>query len=284
MQKRVVDRIEKYRSAGFQSVSSLNDTLQSIDINIVELCNRTCAFCPRGNGTYKNQNKHMSLDMFGMICEQLQHMQYKNNLTLAGFSEPLLHNNFIELLHVVGHYNLKLNRFEIITNGDFLTHQLIDQIQKTEITSICVSMYDGQEQEKKLISMFEQCGFDRYILRRCYVDNMFINNRAGSVSEQISPPSMDDINRPCYIPFYKLVIDYNGNYMLCTQDWQKQATTNNINVRDMSIEKYWMSDIIQQYRQVLSVNRCIKPCEMCNIKGNVHGKESFDYLINNISH
>ena len=42
-----------------------------VDINPVELCNRTCFFCPRGHD-YPNTNEHMDISVSIKIAEELK--------------------------------------------------------------------------------------------------------------------------------------------------------------------------------------------------------------------
>ena len=44
-----------------------------IDINITDLCNRTCSFCPRSDASiYPNNNQNMTLEMFDLIMDQIE--------------------------------------------------------------------------------------------------------------------------------------------------------------------------------------------------------------------
>jgi len=45
-----------------------------IELNLTELCNMTCTFCPR-SADYPNLNLHMSLDTIDTIATQLNDYQ-----------------------------------------------------------------------------------------------------------------------------------------------------------------------------------------------------------------
>jgi len=86
-----------------------------------------------------------------------------------------------------------------------------------------------------------------------------------------------NISRPCYIPFYKIFVDWNGDYLLCQQDWGK--TTNVYNIKNTPVIDYWLSKLTE-YRTNLSMgNRIQNPCDKCDIDGTVYGKSSFDLFV-----
>ena len=89
----------------------------------------------------------------------------------------------------------------------------------------------------------------------------------------------NSIDRPCYIPFYKLFIDWNGNYLLCEQDWAK--VTNQHNIHTTSIRDFWISKLKSYRDNLINGNRHLQsPCNACDINGTVNGKESFEIFKN----
>ena len=85
-----------------------------IELNINELCNRTCEFCPRYDPkVYPNQNLHMKADTAELLIEQTR--DFVNRYTITGRGEPLLCKNIYEILSVFRIHNVP---FHITTNGD----------------------------------------------------------------------------------------------------------------------------------------------------------------------
>ena len=61
-----------------------------IDFNITDLCNRTCAFCPRGNAEiYPNNNENMSLELFDQAMQQIDDERFNGTVMLAGRGEKV---------------------------------------------------------------------------------------------------------------------------------------------------------------------------------------------------
>ena len=96
-----------------------------IDINVTELCNRTCIFCPRANKDfYPNQNLHISLDLVRKMADELAALNYEGAIVLCGFGEPLLHPEIEEVISILS----KVSRVEIVTNGDKINRKDISKL------------------------------------------------------------------------------------------------------------------------------------------------------------
>ena len=258
----------------------INSTLNRISINPTELCNRTCPFCPRGDSkVYPNRNLHMSSVVAKKIGQDAKDISFTGELSIAGYGEPLLHNNLPEIVkHMTNDNDFK--DVQIITNGDFLTHDTMKQLISAGVTRFVVSLYDGSHQREKIMNIAPedvQIIFrDRYYslgLSNKY-GNPELNNRCGLVNDM---KIVETINKPCYIPFNKCMIDWNGDVLLCDPDWSRDAVFGNI--IESSIQDLWMSDKMKEYRvSLMNSKRCLSPCDKCDVSGDVYGKESFDIL------
>lgn len=276
------DEIHRYRSDHETPVNQLTDALQSVEINPVELCNRKCIFCPRGH-EYKNQALFMDIKTANAIGDKLQSIKYTKGISFCGFGEPLMHHSIINLVRTIKSYLPSLSRYDIITNGDFLSVGTIHDLLSAGITCIIVNLYDDESQKIYFKKMFEQANTDRYLLRHHYYGpeenyGLTINNRAGSVTNlKIGEP----ICRACFLPFYKFVVDWDGGIILCPQDWKREAIKE-LNINTHTINEIWFSDQFKKYRDKLSVaDRTLSPCNECDIAGNIHGLDSFKIFVDN---
>jgi len=90
--------------------------IESIELNLTELCNLKCGFCPRGSehNPYPNKNLNMSLDTVELIVQQV--IEFNKNLifTISGRGEPTLHPEFDKIIDII-----KNNGFiiQLFTNG-----------------------------------------------------------------------------------------------------------------------------------------------------------------------
>ena len=251
-----------------------------IDLNITELCNRKCVFCPRiDEAIYPNQNLHMSKKLASKIARELKELDYRGAIVLSGFGESLLHPEHLEIINSLR----GAHRLEIVSSGDRLTVQSIQDLSAAGIDCFIVSMYDGPEQKEKFMTLFEQSGLnsDAYILRDRWHNSadeygLKLTNRAGLVSVGNQPKV--NVNSACFYPSYSMVIDWNGDVLLCVQDWNKRVKAGNVfadNLWDV-----WRSPTLRKYRKrLMDKDRSLSPCNKCNTDGKLHGKNHRDYWV-----
>ena len=114
-----------------------------------------------------------------------------------------------------------------------------------------------------------------YILRDRWHDESLsygvkLTNRTGNVTSGMQD-SIESI-KPCYYPSYSLSIDWNGDVLLCVQDWDKRVKFGNINID--SIKNIWFSKYFNRIRSnLIEGKRKNAPCNKCNASGVVHGHE-----------
>ena len=245
-----------------------------IDINPTELCNRKCVFCPRVDPkVYPNRNLHMPVELGQKLADELRSYQYKGGIIFSGFGEPLLHNDFVRLVAAFGH---DLHT-ELVTNGDRLTPRMIQDLYAAGMGVILISMYDGPEQIEHFRTMFREAGArdDQYVLRDRWYDaekdfGVKLTNRAGMVTT--GHQAEVDVQRPCFYPAYSMQIDWNGEVLLCVQDWNKNAKFGTI--AKQSLFEIWTSPQFGAYRKSLGQgSRCLTPCSGCNVNGTLHGSK-----------
>jgi len=244
-----------------------------IDLNVTELCNRVCTFCPRSDPQiYPNQNFHMSLDLVQKIADELREYQYQGGVIFSGFGEPVMHNDFTNLMAIFG----KDIHTEVVTNGDKLTKNYIQDLYNAGLDMLLVSMYDGPHQIDYFHDLFKKADIEKnqYVLRdRWYGEEsdygLILTNRTGTVTS--GKQKKVDQNRPCYYTHYMMQIDWNGDALLCVQDWTKAKRFGN--VQEKTLFEIWTSKELHQFRTTLgSGSRCMNPCENCNVTGTLHGR------------
>lgn len=246
-----------------------------IDLSLTELCNRSggspraCVFCPRIDpGFYPNQKLHMSLSLVGKIGTELRALDYRGVVVLCGFGEPLLHPQLVEVVNL-----LRGVRVEIVTNGDFLTATKIKMLSAAGVAYFVVSLYDGPEQVEPMKARFAEAGCSDYIIRdRWHTEadafGLKLTNRGGTVDAGIQDPVQ--AGRPCHYLTYQMTIDWNGDALLCPQDWHKKSKFGNVN--GQSLLDIWHSSAMNKRRvRLIGGKRTDAPCNGCNTDGCLHG-------------
>jgi organic radical activating enzyme len=251
--------------------------MTSVELNITELCNMKCVFCPRAVG-YENQNLHMSMETVDLIISQLDQIPNLKNIYFAGRSEPTLHNNFNELAQKFIEYrdnhrpNLKLL---LTTNGARVVryHNTTSQFNQ-----IAVSIYDEEKERKASIKEKYKNWpnvviHDKRTRKKPPSDGIWFtfNNRAGSVITQFTHHHTQDFYHPklrlmCEKPFDVLYISWNGDYNLCCNDWEDIQVLGNIYSESIFEYTNYNERLLEYQIMLAKGSRNISPCSNCNRK------------------
>jgi len=245
-----------------------------LEVTPIDKCNRSCVFCPRADPAIApNQDLVMPKSLYGKLADELSAMDYQGTVMIAGYGEPMASKLVYDM---AARFSAVCNT-EITTNGDFLKPANIGKLLDAGISKIVVSMYDGPEQIEYFKEMFHQAGADisRYILRdRWYsVDENFglmLANRAGTTNVGNQHPI--DTHKKCFYSHYAMMVDWNGDAFLCTNDWNRRIRAGNLALS--SIADIWASRIMKKNRRRLAKGRRdLSPCNKCNADGTLHGEE-----------
>jgi radical SAM protein with 4Fe4S-binding SPASM domain len=244
-----------------------------VELSLIDVCNRKCSFCPKVDEKIAPDTfQKMTRKIIDEIYDQLSDINFEGTISLCGYGEPLLHNDISYIVKKLSN----VSKVEVITNGDVLSPQRLQELYISDVSKVLVSMYDGPEQIKKFNQMTKKANVpeDLVILRDRWYDkfNDFgvkLTNRAGTISEG----EQEEIGKykDCFYPTYQFLIDWNGNVYLCPQDWQRKVSMGNI--MQETIDQIWNGKTITAYRKnLLSGKRCSGPCKSCNANGTLLGK------------
>lgn len=289
-QKGFMEHRRRQEAATIAKSDDRNNPLRSImtvELNTTELCNRKCVFCPRVNPEiYPNRNLHLSVELATKVADDLAGFGFRGRISFSGFGEPILNKSFPELVRAVRR-RLPANQIDTNTNGDKLNAQTIAEIFNAGITFIYVNMYDGPQQRAHFENLFREAGIEpeRYRLRPHWGGaeedyGLILNNRSGMVVDPDLglPVISEPIRHPCYYPFSRALVDWNGDMLLCSNDWGRALVVGN--VAEMNFADVWMSDaMLEARRRLMLGDRSHKPCATCNVNGTLSGRFGFDVLI-----
>ena len=244
-----------------------------IDLNTGEYCNRKCEFCPRYDpAQYPNQHLYMKTDLAKKIAQDLESLNFKGIINLCGYGEPLAHPDICDLVKIFS----EVSHVEIVTNGDLLRLDLVQSLYKAGLSQLVISAYDGPHQIPKFNKLMLEAGIPNSLFnirKRWFTKEegygIKLTNRAGYLE---SDNESIDLSRSCAYPHYSLTIDWNGDVLLCVQDWHKKLKFGNLSSE--TIESIWFSKRMNQYRKNLIKGRnCAGfPCTNCDADGLVFGK------------
>ena len=261
-----------------------------LELNIWGACNRSCSFCPVSNKDFfTNKNEGIHIDLYTKLLMDLKKISFNGTILFSAFSEPLLNKEIYKLIKLSKKILPNIH-LEINSNGDVIKKNIkkLLKLYESGLDTIVISVYDGIKEFKMFERIKEENNLsdESFLIRRRYFDEekkdfgIIFSNRSGTVdikSFENQDDSLEEklpLKRVCYYPFYQLMVDYTGDVLICPHDWGKKFVIGNI--KDSNIIDLWISDKLQSAKEKLAKeNRFFSPCNKCNVRGDVIGKEMF---------
>jgi radical SAM protein with 4Fe4S-binding SPASM domain len=267
------NNITELRDFQYQTINCSFE-FKSVEINPIESCTRRCAFCPRSDpNKYPNSKNKITVETCRKIAKELKENNFNGRVGFVGFGEPLLHSNLEECIRVVRDILPHIPYIEVNTNGDLLTDSRIRSLYKSGCTTIAVSMYD-----RDLTRVINEKKGDTpidIIFRHHYNPDTNFNLNIVNRSNITYGTDILNLSSKCYIPFYKLMIDWNGDLLPCDNDWSRTLKFGNIN--NMSLKDIIESESFFDFRAALTKGKRTQiPCSKCNVCGTLRGEQEFD--------
>ena len=245
-----------------------------IELNPTELCNLQCSFCPRSQD-YPNQNLHMDLDTVDKIIEHCHELMsvaprgYVMTLSNTGRGEPVLHKHFREMMEKLIKFSDQYGdrvRLLVNTNGyKFDDH--IDIFKRTDDVAFNVYYNYTFEEYENFLEKYRQ--YSNITVRRRKEgeesEQVNYNARSGAIINDLTNVIWSNLSyRGCQKPFRNIFIDWNGDYILCCNDWVIMEPLDNIHNTSI-LDFYTTNPKLSKYKDMLSKGqRTMSPCIGCN--------------------
>lgn len=225
----------------------------------------------------------MDLDTAFLVSSNLANSKYKGKISFSGFSENFINKKFVEIVEIF-RINLPDSLIECNTNGDFLTPEYAKNLYRAGLDKLYINLYDGIDQITKFDNIMKDFDQSSYMYRAHYSEEDYglnINNRGGSINWLgFEDSSIEELKgKPCHYPFYKMFVDWNGDVLFCSNDWQKEIIVGNL--KKSTLEQVWLGDKLKEIRKnLIEGDRSNSPCNKCTVNGQLFGKKSFEILRN----
>ena len=112
---------------------------RSVAIEISTYCNRTCYYCP--NVLEETPVDFMTEETFNKIIDQLKEIDFSGSILYHFYNEPLLDKRLPSFIRHVKK-NLPNCVSRIVSNGDFLSVDLADDLIDAGILDISITIHD----------------------------------------------------------------------------------------------------------------------------------------------
>ena len=237
-----------------------------VNIETVNRCNSTCAFCTANIHAEKRPFRRIDDDLYYSIIDQLADWGYKGHLTLYGNNEPLLDPRLVDF-HRYAREKLPESFIFCSTNGLILTVEKLDAL-KPYIDQLIINNYAMEYKlHDNVQTIYEHVKAhpEEYkdvdiVIQMRYLQEV-LTNRAGSAPNKQATEKV--ITETCLLPFTDAWIMPNGKLGLCCCD--------NFEVTDLGdltttpLKEAWGSERFQELRRKIAQGRQEYPfCWHCD--------------------
>jgi hypothetical protein len=227
-------------------------TVARIEVETHSYCNRRCSYCPNVVGDRLGTNQHMPQDMWLGMLSDLAEIDYKGNLVLNYYNEPMADRAILDRIREARDH-LPNARIMIYSNGDYMDPAFVNDLAEAGLNYIHVSIHLKRG--------------DKYT-------DLYVINRIIEVSVRMGIPAQITSIRSgefavAKAPHRKMEIEVRGI------NFQKHGTDRGGLIDDIhTAEKRSTSCFFPFAHFVMSFNGLIAPC--CHIRSD--RPEHKDYI------
>lgn len=213
---------------------------KGVSIENSTYCNRRCPYCPIKD--HPPESKLMDRRIFDQLILGLQKIHYVGPISFSFYNEPLLDKRLPDLVKAVKSALPKCI-IRVFSNGDFLTMPLADELIRSGVHEFLVTAHDKDpariyERLNPIKSKYP----DHLTLQ--YLHDSELHNRGGLV-KVLKLARM----KKCTVAVMNLTVDFNGNVLLCCNDFFRKHAFGNIMETD--IKSIWNKPAYRRIRQNL---------------------------------
>lgn len=237
-----------------------SDFFNDLNIEINTSCNRRCSYCP--NSVFERsliQNEQlMDAALFRKVIDDLAQIDWDGRISPHFYGEPLLD---ARLLDFVGYVRDRLPSAKtvLVSNGDMLSPEKYDELVVAGVKAFQITEH-GKKPKPGMAALLESYAKKRGpapIEYTKFVDETPLHNRGGLV--EVTTVSTEP---RCAQPRNPLVIDWEGNVVLCCNDYHSEVVFGN--VREQNLIDIWHSSEFTKMREQLRQGRYELPiCRRC---------------------
>ena len=197
------------------------DIFYRVAIETTTVCNRKCAYCP--NSLYSRKQQLMDIVVFEKIISDLSKIDYSGVMGTHFYGEPLLDRRLPKL---IGYIKEKLpkSRFELYTNGDFLSREMFEKLISNGTDKIIVSQHENKPSPDFMVWYEKATFFEKrkILLKKMDENAPLLSNRGGLVKIKTPKNVSQLFGKGCKRVVAMLNIDTSGNILLCCNDFFSQ--------------------------------------------------------------
>ncbi len=223
------------------------ENVKRISFELSNLCNYSCYHkkCPL---SLVKEKKTLDSDIFYKCIDELSCINYSGVIAFHRYNEPLIDPRLFKFIEYT---NAKIPdaKILILTNGFYLTDEILRTFETCNIWCICVSAYFKNEYER-LIRL------NTSIPLRVFFS--ILDDR-----ESIYESDPKGCKAPCFSPLSDLTVSSSGEVGLCCLDWKDMFTFGNL--KELSLSQVVSSDRFKEVcKDLQQGKRKLLICRNCD--------------------
>jgi MoaA/NifB/PqqE/SkfB family radical SAM enzyme len=238
--------------------------IRVINLNLTNACNLRCTFCPIGSDDYVNDYASMTVDTVKKFIERsrefVESRKSKVTVSLSGKGEATVHKDFEEIVLLLAENRDVLN-LQILTNGALLYkyRHLIPLFSRIVYDSYKDDNNKNKSELLEIIKNSPNATIREIDNTKQWFEITDFTNRVGVLN---GPTESVIKYNYCHKLFQKMMIECDGSYLICCDDWKKNKLFGTI--YDRSFTNYLLSPELRKYRRhILKGVRQMDPCRTC---------------------
>lgn len=249
----------------FEGLARIADKPFHIEIETINKCNSTCAFCPVNRHADPWPRQVMSEALFHRIIDELADWGYDRVVNLFSNNEPFLDKRIFAFAEYA-RAKLPDAFIQIISNGTALNVEKAERILPF-LSRMVINNYGTRYVlHNNVRTIVDHLNANRPELAGKLVVGLrrlseFKTHRGGTAPNR--KPKTATYNSRCAYPFFQMVIRPDGKVSLCCNDALGQVTLGDVDAG--SIREVWSSEEYQEVRRTMIEGRGgIELCAGCD--------------------
>ncbi len=255
---------------GFRDL--LKPSLKAVEIETTTICNRKCVYCP--NYTSPRAPARMADSTFYTIIDSLARGNFKGRISPHFYGEPLTDDRLTSFIKHIRHRLPKV-QIKLYTNGDLLTVDKYIELKNAGVDIFRISQHSEEPSDAMagLSAYFKESRTGRSDIE--YLDYHGSYNKeerpAAFPGSHLRPEFTNrgglvkagSANRKYCYYVDQMTIDYEGNAVLCCNDYNSSIVFGNVTKRDLF--EIWNDKKYAKARKMISGGKWLfEICKKCS--------------------
>ncbi|MCH5279922.1 MAG: SPASM domain-containing protein [Lachnospiraceae bacterium] len=240
-----------------------------VNIETVNRCNGTCAFCPANVRDERRERKVMAQELFEKIILELKTINWRGQIFLNINNEPLLDKHIEERARFIKDQLGDHVIISMFTNGSLLTPKRLTKLKWGGVDELIINNYSKSyrlNSQQKKIYQYVKSNPDPFkkmkiVINRRYSEEI-LATRAGLAPNK--KKRNNKVFESCIYPYTDITIFPDGKVGLCCNDCYE--VTDYGNVSKQTLVEIWESPQFIDLRKEMQKGRLAVPfCVECDV-------------------